>query len=139
MATSTVYPITDTAFVYDADGIASIRQADGSSLYLNSEAVDALVDALQSVQVDRERRQESRAQMDTLDVSKVSAVYSGKRGCECGCRGNHSSTSRSIQTVIRKMREAAGDGCPVVIITDTYYAVETATRSYIAYIDGRVA
>lgn len=134
----TVYTITDTAFVYDANGIASIRQADGSTLFLNSEAVDKLVDALQSVQADRERRTESRARMDTLDVDKVSAVYSGKSGCECGCRGNHSSTSRSIQTVIRKMREAAGEGYPVVI-TSSYYAVETDTRNYIAYIDGRVS
>jgi hypothetical protein len=132
------YAITDTAFVYDADGVASIRQSDGSSLYLNHEAVDALVDALQSVQADRERRQESRAQMDTLDVSKVSAVYSGRHGCACGCRGNHSSTQRSIQTVIRKMREAASEGCPV-IVGSTYYAVENDTRSYIAYIDGRVS
>ena len=134
----TYYAVTDTAFVYDADGIASIRQADGSSLYLSAEAVDKLVDALQSVQADRERREESRAQMDTLDASKVSAVYSGRLGCACGCRGNHSSTARSIQTVIRKMREAASEGRPVAI-TDSYYAVETDTRSYIAYIDGRVA
>ena len=139
MSRSVYYNITDGVFVYDADGIASIRQADGSTLFLSNEAVDKLVDALQSVQVDRERRTESRAQMDTLDVSKVSAVYSGRHGCACGCRGNHSSTDRSIQTVIRKMREAAGDGYPVVIIADTYYAVETDTRSYIAYIDGRVS
>lgn len=86
----------------------------------------------------RERRTESRAQMDTLDVSKVSAVYSGRHGCACGCRGNHSSTARSIQTVIRKMREAAGEGYPVAV-TSSYYAVETDTRSYIAYIDGRVS
>lgn len=138
MSRATYYAITDAAFVYDADGIASIRQADGSILSLNSEAVDKLVDALQSVQADRERRTESRAQMDTLDVSKVSAVYSGRHGCACGCRGNHSSTARSIQTVIRKMREAAGEGYPVAV-TSSYYAVETDTRSYIAYIDGRVS
>lgn len=135
---SRYYNINTQVFVYDADGVASIRQADGSTLFLNSEDVDKLVDAMQSVQADRERRQESRAQMDTLDVSKVSAVYSGKHGCACGCRGNHSSTPRSIQTVIRKMREVASEGYPV-IVTDSYYAVESDTRSYIAYIDGRVS
>lgn len=134
------YPITRDVFVYDADGIASIRSFnDTINLYLGDDSLDKLIDALQSVQADHQRRTQAITSLEeALESRTVSAVYSGRHGCACGCRGNHSSTSRSIKAVIRAMREAAKDGA-VVIVGDSYIATETATRSYIAYTDGRVS
>jgi hypothetical protein len=134
------YSINHKTFVYDADGIASIRTADGGvSLYLGDEDLDAMIDALQSVQADHQRRAESIAALnEALESRTVSAVYSGRHGCACGCRGNHSSTSRSIKIVLGKMREAAKDGAPVAVLSN-YISVDTDTRVYIAYTDGRVS
>ena len=137
---STYYPITSSLYVYDADGIASIRAKDGTAIdFLNDVDLDRLIDVLEGVKADHERRATSVAQLDeALENRTVSAVYSGRRGCACGCRGNHSSTSRSIKTVVNKMREAAKSGFPVVV-TANYVTIDTDTRVYIAYTDGRVS
>lgn len=71
----------------------------------------------------------------------VSQVYSGRHGCACGCRGTHTSSERSIKTVTRKMIDAvkSGDATLIGVEPGIWVAVDTATRSYIAYLDGRVA
>lgn len=77
----------------------------------------------------------------------VSAVYSGAHGCACGCRGTHSSTRRSIALVTGKIRRelAALDHSrswaedAVAVEPGSYVSVQTPTRLYIAYTDGRVS
>lgn len=132
--------ITYDAFVYDADGIASIRTVDGKThINLSDENIARLIDILEGIQADHQRRADSTAQLaDALAERTVSAVYSGRQGCACGCRGNHSSTSRSIKIVLSKMRDAAKDGFPVAVLND-YVSVDTDNRVYIAYTDGRVS
>ena len=140
MSTSRIYSIDYDSFVYDTDGLASIRTVDGNTnIMLSDDDIARLIDVLQSVQADHERRHESIGQLTSALADRtVSAVYSGRHGCACGCRGNHSSTSRSIKIVLNKMREAAKEGYPVAVLNE-YISVDTPTRVYIAYTDGRVS
>ena len=72
-----------------------------------------------------------------LDVERISAVYSGRLGCACGCRGNHTSNPRSIRLIAKRIEEAA----PYfkVHVCDWGVWVDTDTRAYVAYMDGRVS
>lgn len=76
-----------------------------------------------------------------LTHGTVSAVYSGKHGCACGCRGNHTSSKASIATVTRKMVDAvkSGNAWGIMVSPGVFVSVTTATREYIAYLDGRVS
>ncbi len=76
-----------------------------------------------------------------LTHGAVSAVYSGSHGCMCGCKGNHTSSARSVTTVTRKMIAAVKDGDATGILVEpgVYVSVDTVTRSYVAYLDGRVS
>lgn len=76
-----------------------------------------------------------------LTHGTVSAVYSGRHGCACGCRGTHTSSERSIRTVTRKMIDAvkSGDATEIMVEPRVFVSVDTATRTYIAYLDGRVS
>jgi hypothetical protein len=71
----------------------------------------------------------------------VSQVYSGRHGCSCGCRGNHTSSARSIATVTQKMIAAvkSGEAWEIMVLPGVFVSVTTHTREYIAYLDGRVA
>lgn len=85
-----------------------------------------------------------------FDVSKVSKVYSGKRGCMCGCRGkwSYSSTSREAFTCRdmdgindRSVKIIAGKllrdpNLQVEQFGNTLcYFVDTETRTLAAYIE----
>lgn len=76
-----------------------------------------------------------------LAHATVSAVYSGRHGCACGCRGNHTSSPQSITTVKRKMIAArqSGKATEIMVSPGCFVAVDTDTRTYIAYVDGRVS
>lgn len=76
-----------------------------------------------------------------LQHGTVSAVYSGRHGCACGCRGNHTSSERSIKTVVRKMVDAIkhGEAEHIMVSPGVFVSVDTATRTYIGYLDGRVS
>lgn len=72
----------------------------------------------------------------------VSAVYSGRNGCACGCNGTHSSSQRSITTVINKIEKFAAEGKGTLDVQpDSYVALlnEDNDRLYVAYTDGRTA
>lgn len=71
-----------------------------------------------------------------IDVTAVSQVYNGRHGCACGCRGNYSSTPRSIRQIVAKINQAAADGHTVHVHGWGVW-VDTPTRSYTAYTDGR--
>lgn len=48
-----------------------------------------------------------------IDITKVKKVYSGRPGCQCGCRGNYSTKPAVIKRVINNMfrkAEEAGEG-----------------------------
>lgn len=67
-----------------------------------------------------------------VNAADVTEVYSGRRGCACGCRGNYSTTPRSISRVVAKINGAADDG-HTVNVEDWGVWVDTTTRSYTAY------
>ncbi len=64
-----------------------------------------------------------------INKDKIVSVYSGRPGCACGCRGNHSKTKRAITTVVNKMNRLDPD----IKQVGNHYAIETRTRLYIAY------
>lgn len=74
-----------------------------------------------------------------IDADDVSAVYSGKQGCACGCRGTHTSKPGSIKSIVAKINQIAADGQHEVHVHDWGAWVDTDTRTYVAYTDGRLA
>lgn len=73
----------------------------------------------------------------TDHLKGVSSVYSGKHGCACGCRGNHTSNPRTIKQIVGKIQQAVIDGHQLEVWPGVYFAVNTETRTYVAYTDGR--
>lgn len=72
-----------------------------------------------------------------LDASQVKSVYSGRHGCACGCRGNHSETQRSIKLIVGKINALITSGStPDISITSfgPHIAVDTETRTLCAYL-----
>lgn len=61
----------------------------------------------------------------------ASAVGSGKLGCACGCRGKHTSSPRSIKTIVANIEKAANEGHTLDIMPGIYIAAETATEIHI--------
>ena len=73
-----------------------------------------------------------------IDPKKIQGVYSGKHGCACGCRGNHSDNPATVKLIVGKIIKAfeAGDEVDVNINSfNPYIAAQTATRLYIAYLE----
>lgn len=82
-----------------------------------------------------------------FDWNRVTSVYSGKHGCACGCRGNHSSRPATMTRIINSLKAGLRTLSETPEIADveaawlyergdmTYLTIETATRSWIAYID----
>ena len=76
-----------------------------------------------------------------LDVSKVAKVYSGKRGCMCGCLGKYSYNEGvphedwqgdvNVRTVKMFTRQLMSD--PDVKYEDDYMYVERNGRIKVAY------
>lgn len=75
-----------------------------------------------------------------LDARVVSSVYTGRPGCACGCRGNHSTNPATIKYVVKVLNGMMAHGHDVdVSLTpfgdhDGYVAIETDTRLRIAYL-----
>lgn len=74
--------------------------------------------------------------MIVIDAKDVTAVYSGRHGCACGCRGNHTSKQGTIKKIVAKIVQADQDGLEVHVHPWGIW-VDTDTRSYVAYTDGR--
>ena len=51
-----------------------------------------------------------------IDIAKVKKVYSGRPGCQCGCRGNYSTKPAIIKRVINNMFRRAKEACEGVYI-----------------------
>ena len=64
-----------------------------------------------------------------INKSEIVAVYSGRPGCACGCRGKHSESPRSITTIVNKMNALDAN----IKKEGNHFAIETETRLYIAY------
>lgn len=48
-----------------------------------------------------------------IDISRVAQVYSGRPGCQCGCKGNYSTKPHVIRRVVENMfrkAEESGEG-----------------------------
>ena len=77
----------------------------------------------------------------TLKPSSVGSVYSGRHGCACGCRGNHTTNPKTVKLICNKIEQAVADGLtPDVCFAKFgdqlgHIAVQTETRLYIAYIN----
>lgn len=57
-----------------------------------------------------------------MDISKVKRVYSGLKGCMCGCRGKYSESDRSKKIILGKILRDPNhqvDGDCVYLITKT--------------------
>ena len=72
----------------------------------------------------------------------ISAVYSGKRDtCACGCAGKHSSTERSINLIVGKIRRALDadevEYDNLMVMSGTFVSLQKGGRMYTAYTDGR--
>jgi hypothetical protein len=74
----------------------------------------------------------------TDHLKEVSSVYSGRHGCASGCRGNHTSNPRTIRQIVGKIQQACDQGYELMIWPGVFFAIETDTRHYIAYTDGRI-
>lgn len=61
---------------------------------------------------------------------KIVSVYSGRPGCACGCRGNHSENPATIKKIVKKMLALQ----PVIERDGNNFSLETDTRLYIAYV-----
>lgn len=66
-----------------------------------------------------------------FDISKISSVYSGRKGCACGCRGKYAYASqfkcdrpsylegdedvsdRSVKTIVNRVQKLLEDGAEV--------------------------
>lgn len=89
-----------------------------------------------------------------FDLSKVTKVYSGRKGCACGCRGKYSYASafkcdrpsyytgddgvsdRTVKTMVNKVDKLLRDGSDVqrVHVDDDYVAVDLDhDRTYTLY------
>jgi hypothetical protein len=76
-----------------------------------------------------------------VNREQFSAVYSGRTGCCCGCRGTHSGAKGSITRVVNKIHAVANGDVPGTIsgLAGVFVSADTDTRVYVAYLDGRVA
>lgn len=115
---------------------------------------EATTEFLQMVGRSMSRRLEAEAAAQAVDVTKVRAVYSGRPGCACGCRGKYSFASqyrdeaqeargyevtddevsdRSVKIIVGKINAliAAGDGD--VSRDPEYISVDLPNRSLVAY------
>jgi len=63
-----------------------------------------------------------------MDVTKVVRVYSGLRGCMCGCRGKYSESDRSKKIILNKILKN-----PNHKFEEDYVYVDTASRTLVAY------
>lgn len=67
----------------------------------------------------------------------VSAVYSGRPGCACGCRGTHSSKPGQITRVTNILRRAIADntteGPGDITIGPGFVSLDTDRRTFVAY------
>jgi hypothetical protein len=81
-----------------------------------------------------------------LDINKITKVYSGKRGCMCGCNGKYSYTARgavehspgydvtdsvnerSVKIIAKKVLSN-----PAVKYEDDYAFVETDSRIQVVF------
>lgn len=73
----------------------------------------------------------------TLRPGAVKSVYSGAPGCACGCKGNHSESTRSINMIVPRIVAAIENGYTAdfhFAAGGSHIAVETDTRQYIAYL-----
>jgi hypothetical protein len=68
-----------------------------------------------------------------IDPATVDKVYSGVRGCMCGCLGTYSETERSTKTRLANIRKAVSPHIDLLEVNDNrsgdvpYFYVETAT------------
>jgi hypothetical protein len=44
-----------------------------------------------------------------FDLSLIESVYTGKAGCMCGCKGNHTENRNSFRYVLNKVIELQGE------------------------------
>ena len=81
-----------------------------------------------------------------IDIAKVTSVYSGRPGCQCGCKGNYSDKPAIIKRVINNMfRKAKEAGEQVMIdVNGVVYARQdedprrgTRGFQYAVYFDER--
>jgi len=60
---------------------------------------------------------------------QVERVYTGRKGCMCGCRGNYTSHKPTISMVMNKILSD-----PNHKREDNHIFLDTATRRYVAYL-----
>ena len=90
-----------------------------------------------------------------FDITKVSSVYSGRKGCACGCRGKYSYASahkdtrpsymvgddgisdRAVKTMVNKVEKMLADpnsDVESIMIYDDWFAVDLRhDRTYTVY------
>lgn len=71
----------------------------------------------------------------------VSSAYRGRLGCACGCNGDHTSDSVTVNRILKQMRSAieTGRAREIMVLPRRFVSIETASRLYIAYTDGRTS
>lgn len=89
---------------------------------------------------------------DMFDVTKVKSVYSGRKGCACGCKGKYTYAAagdrpsyyegdegvspRGVAAMVRKIERIVRDGSDVesVMIDPDWFAVDMDhDRTYTVY------
>jgi len=81
--------------------------------------------------------------MEALQISKVTAAYSGRAGaCCCGCKGKHYSKRQGTPNDFKQMGRIFSKVEALVNdksfeINSTYAAAEEGNRLYVVYFDER--
>jgi hypothetical protein len=90
-----------------------------------------------------------------FDVNRVTSVYSGRKGCACGCRGNYTyscreaqpsyykedeSNPKTVKMMARKVARMVADpnsNVQRVMVDDEWFAVDMDNdRTYTVYFRG---
>lgn len=51
-------------------------------------------------------KKEKSDMKQVINLEDIKEVYNGRPGCSCGCRGNYSTSKRSMQLILKKYNEA---------------------------------
>ena len=102
---------------------------------------DALLDAATELRkvaagLDTQAFEEGTEILARLERNAITSAYSGRPGCACGCKGNHTTSARSKTLIANKIRAALlDDYANDLELGVNYVALQTDTRLIMVYTD----
>jgi hypothetical protein len=118
------------------------RKADEiDNLNIPHRGSDALLDAATELRktaegLETQAFEERKEILERLERNAIKSSYSGRPGCCCGCKGNHTESSRSKTLIANKIRAALlDDYANDLELGVNYVALQTDTRLIMVYTD----